>query len=60
MRNERWKIIEFFGSTPQRYEFYDLQSDPFENFDMVANSLWTLQSFTAFRDLRNEMAKLVQ
>lgn len=59
IRNERWKLIEFSGNSPQRYEFYDLQSDPFETLDMVSTRLWTQQAFSAFRELRSEMANLV-
>ena len=59
MRNSRYKLIEFFHSTGHRFEFYDLQSDPFEQIDMVSRRLWSQQSRAAYVDLKDQLKNLV-
>lgn len=59
VRNNRYKLIEFIDLSGHRYEFYDLQTDPFESFDLVSHRLWTVPARTAFLHLRNELKSLV-
>lgn len=59
VRNVRYKLIEFYTAGVHKFEFYDLQSDPFERVDMVSRRLWTVPARMAYLGLRRELKTLV-
>jgi len=57
IRDDRHELLRFQLQNGVREELYDLAADPWETTDLLLQPL-TTQAETAYRDLRNELARL--